>query len=150
MDKGYQFTGIYEWNHELVKKRAAQLRKEGHKAVTIYSPGSKYSRSGRGGGWSVYWIESEASKELKAFNYRVMEIKMLGIEREKAVERIAIIDAKLKELQFPDADQFAKEAGLTEGQIMHVEEEDYKRRTCPDAAQHESGWTCDTCGGTAI
>lgn len=46
MSKGYQFTGIYDDDKETVKRRAADLRKQGHKAVTVTIPPTGYERGG--------------------------------------------------------------------------------------------------------
>lgn len=97
-EKGYEFHGAYSWNKEEMKKRAAELRKAGHKAVVAYEPGSKLSRSGSGGGWSVYWIESEASIKAREAQHVKNQIDRLFKERLACEARIAEIDKELKKL----------------------------------------------------
>lgn len=98
-EQGYTFHGAYSWNKDEIKARAAKLREEGHKARMVWTPGSKYSRSGSGGGWSVYWIESEESK--LARKERQLQGAIFSIERELAEmeTKKAELEARLAELK---------------------------------------------------
>jgi 5-deoxy-D-glucuronate isomerase len=57
--KGYKFYGVYSDDKESVKLRALELRKQGHKAITVTIPPTGYERGGGLTGYSVYWIENE-------------------------------------------------------------------------------------------
>ena len=98
-EEGYTFHGAYSWNKEEIKKRAAEVRKEGNKARVVYVPGSKYSRSGSGGGWSVYWIESEANVAAKLERSRVNRIFSLEREANDLRMKLAKIEEQLAELR---------------------------------------------------
>lgn len=56
--QGLQFHGTYERNKELLKPRAAELRKRGYRAVIVTIPRDKYSRGHGGPGYSIYVDES--------------------------------------------------------------------------------------------
>lgn len=101
--EGYTFQGCYSWNQTEVKERAAELRKQGNKARVVYEPGSKLSRGHRGGGYSVYWKESEANIAARLEDDRLREIARLEHEevklREATITRLNEIAARLGELK---------------------------------------------------
>jgi hypothetical protein len=54
-EKGYQFTGSYNWNSETQKTEAARIRQEfGCRACVVFIPSSPLSRGSKSGGYSVY------------------------------------------------------------------------------------------------
>jgi hypothetical protein len=93
--EGFTFHGSYSFRKEEIKQRAAELRKQGHKARMVYIPSDKLSRGHSGGGYSIYWIESEASKIARAEEARLSAIR--NIERELATleERKQKLEAQL-------------------------------------------------------
>jgi len=98
-DAGYVFTGIYSWDHKEVKARAAELRKQGNKALTIYEPASKYSRSSSGGGYSVYWIESEKNKAIRLDASRKRQIENLKRQAQELRNQLAEVELHISELE---------------------------------------------------
>jgi hypothetical protein len=104
-ERGYTYHGAYSWNQEEMKKRAAELRKEGNKAMVVYSPASPLSRSSSGGGYSVYWIESEENrrarhlKEANGLAWRAQsKISRLINELAEANKELEAAQARVKEL----------------------------------------------------
>ena len=61
--QGYSFHGAYDHDKDVIKRRAAELRAQGNKAVVVNVPPNPLSRGYHGMGYSVYWIESEANIE---------------------------------------------------------------------------------------
>lgn len=53
-EKGYNFTGIYEFDEVPVKDKLEKIRQSGYKAVMVMVPGSSLSRGGPRRGYSVY------------------------------------------------------------------------------------------------
>lgn len=51
-ERGYRFTGVYDWDKEKVKTRQKEFA--GYKTLLVNVPSSKLSRSSRGMGYSVY------------------------------------------------------------------------------------------------
>ena len=101
--EGYQFHGAYSsTDKEGIKRRAAELRKEGHKARVVYEPGSKYARGYSGGGWSIYWIESEASIAARKEKDKRNTTLTLENEKTKLLTRIEEIETQLVELAKKD------------------------------------------------
>ena len=97
MDAGYNFHGCYErsFNKIEVLDTARELRKAGNKAITVKVPDSKYSRGGRGHGYAVYWIQSEANKELKAQEQRDQKRKNIKARIEKLYSEIEELEGEL-------------------------------------------------------
>lgn len=98
-EAGYTFTGIYSWNKEEVKKRATELRAKGNRVMVVHSPGSKYARGGSGGGWSAYWIESEANAQERKLQAASNRAAMARREVAKAIESLVDAQAKLTEAE---------------------------------------------------
>ena len=59
---GYNFSGVYDSFKEPVKKRAAELKKEGYLVRVVFVPASKFSRGCGSGGYSVY---TKSTKKLE-------------------------------------------------------------------------------------
>lgn len=96
--RGYEFHGAYSWNHDEIKKRAVEIRKQGNKAMIVYSPGSKYSRGG-GGGYSVYWIESEANKAARAAARKEQYLKGLYYKREQLLKEVSELNVQIEQAE---------------------------------------------------
>lgn len=60
-EKGYTFSGYYDTDRAAIKDRAAHLRAEGHSAVMVTVPPSRYSRGGGCEGYSIYWKENKST-----------------------------------------------------------------------------------------
>lgn len=95
LEEGYYFHGAYSHDLEEMKQRAAELRFQGHKAVVVNEPPSPLSRGHHGMGYSVYWIESEESKQKKHQDELLKRKKELIDERDKLKARLAEIDLEL-------------------------------------------------------
>lgn len=89
--KGYAFTGYFGWDKEEMKVRAAQLRKDGNKALVVTEPGSRRT------GYSVFWIQSEAGKVAEAQAALTAKIANLKAEKAQLKVRIAEINTQLIE-----------------------------------------------------
>lgn len=105
-EKGYRFSGHYSWGKEEAQKRAEELRKEGNKARVVWTPtrvvwtpSSKYSRSSSGGGWSVYWIESEFNKKVRERRSQEARLYDLKKEREELQRKLGFVEAGITELE---------------------------------------------------
>jgi predicted RNA-binding protein YlxR (DUF448 family) len=65
---GYNFTGSYSHDKEEQKNEAKKIREQGFKACVVNNPPSRYSRSHRGMGYSVYaekkYFDEKVKKEL--------------------------------------------------------------------------------------
>jgi hypothetical protein len=92
---GYSFHGAYDHNKEKIKERAAQLRKEGNKAIVITEKPDRLSRGHRGDGYSVYWIESDANVAARKAIYLANRKQQLMNEKAKLLARIEEIEAEL-------------------------------------------------------
>jgi len=98
-EKGYTFTGVYNFDKRETVRRAAEIKAAGNKVRVVYSPGSKYSRSGRGGGWSAYWIESEANKAIRLEKARESRLWLLRRNLEEAETKVAEIKAEIASVE---------------------------------------------------
>ncbi len=98
-DKGYQFHGAYDFNKEVIVERAKELRAEGHKAMIVWSPASRYSRSYHSGGWSIYWKESPIVKARKETERKQNQIAYQKAQLTKLHEELDATMAKIAELE---------------------------------------------------
>jgi len=71
---GYTFHGAYGRDKDEIKKRAADLRALGNKAVMVTERDDKLSRGWRGTGYSVYWIESPENIHKRQVERKQQEI----------------------------------------------------------------------------
>lgn len=99
IESGYEFHGAYSWSKTEIMTRAQELRKQGHKATIVWTPGSKLSRSGSGGGWSIFWIECEASKKERARKSIERKMRELKDEENRIELRKTEIQNQLLALQ---------------------------------------------------
>jgi hypothetical protein len=98
MDAGYEFHGAYErsFNKMVILDKARALRKEGNKAITVKIPDSPLSRSSHGGhGYAVYWIESEANKELRDQEARKRKTRNIEARIAKLADEITALEEEL-------------------------------------------------------
>lgn len=101
-EKGYSFTGIYGRDKDEVKARGEVIKKAGNKTVLVTVPDSKYSRGGRGTGYSIYWIESEKNRSFRLRSAKIQKMKFLidqkhamQVELEKLNKMIAELDKEI-------------------------------------------------------
>jgi len=87
--QGYTFTGIFERScrRDIVKERAAELRKAGNKAVMVNVAG----------GTSVYWIESEQNKLLRDIKAMEMTVRFTSTKIEDLKKELAEAETKYSE-----------------------------------------------------
>ena len=102
--RGYQFQGCYErsWNRDRIKLRAAQLRKEGNKAVMVNT---------RCGGCSVYWIESQENKNRRNMMEGLQHQKLLQIKIKETEDKLISLQSELRIKQKETA-RLQEELGL--------------------------------------
>jgi hypothetical protein len=103
-EAGYTFHGAYDFSKAPIVERAKELRAQGNKAVVVYKPADKYSRSG-GGGYAIYWKESEANK-----TERIRRSYASTVSQTNAA--IARLEAEIEELKFKAADYANRLADL--------------------------------------
>lgn len=90
-ERGYRFTGIYNFNKEETKARKVEYK--GFKTLLVFAPSSKYSRGGGGGGWSIYvepkYFTMKLIKELEEkINYEKTELELLEKEYLKKIDEV--------------------------------------------------------------
>lgn len=98
---GYSFTGSFSWDKEEMKQRAKELRDKGNKAIVVNCPPNPLSRGHHGMGYSVYWIQSEANREVEAKAEAERKRNRLIKERSELMRRISEIDNLLWEISSP-------------------------------------------------
>ena len=103
--KGYVYTGAYSSNKEEMKQRAADERAKGNKACVVETPSSKYSRGYGGMGYSVYYIESEANKKVKADDARLIKIWQIRRSLKEAQIKADELKTELEELEKEHAEK---------------------------------------------
>ena len=83
-DRGYSFTGVYNFAKEDSVARLDQIKANRYKAILVYIPTSKYSRGGGSGGYSVY-AEAKYFNDIERCD---LQVRVAGIpyQREKALD----------------------------------------------------------------
>ena len=98
IERGYVFTGVYDWDREKVKARQKEFT--GYKTLLVSVPPSKLSRSSHGMGYSIY-IEPRYERDQRAEHFKKV---VADKERRLAAAKKDYEDALAKiELDIQDA-----------------------------------------------
>lgn len=92
---GFTRTGHYSRNKDKMKEKAAQIRKQGNKAVVATLPDSPLSRGIVGRGYGVFWIESSENAATREAEMKQSRLRNLEVSKQQLLEKIAEIDAKI-------------------------------------------------------
>ncbi|MFA7708473.1 MAG: hypothetical protein WCX73_05980 [Candidatus Pacearchaeota archaeon] len=106
-EKGYNFTGAYERDKEVIKEELKKYKEQGYKAVIVEEPDSPLSRGGRGIGYSIYaerkyfidqeieqinkrlsYIDTRKQTALEEYNKKIAEIESEKIKMEERLKEI--------------------------------------------------------------
>jgi archaeosine-15-forming tRNA-guanine transglycosylase len=93
--QGYDFTGHYDTDRGKMTQRAAELRREGNKAVVVSVPRNPLSRGTHATGYSVYWIESDVNREKRLYTLREQKIARLSAERDARLREAVELDEQI-------------------------------------------------------
>lgn len=95
--KGFQFTGVYDYDRDKVKARRNDPEFKGYKTMVVDIPHSPLSRGGSGKGYSLFaedkYFTDKRAKQDEEKSAR--ELALMKTERETIIARLAEIDKVL-------------------------------------------------------